>query len=273
MRCVSPLMIRKDGRRDIVPCGKCNFCLETKRNDWSFRIHQELRFCDSAYFLTLTYEDDKLPKNQGGISELRKRDMQLFMKKLRKKHGPLLPNPIRYYTVGEYGTETQRPHYHSLLFNAAPDVIFNRVHDIWSNGHVHVGEVEAASIHYVTKYVINRVGDYSGREPPFALMSRRPGIGSRYLESHRQWHRAGMRNYTQLYGRVGRLPRFYKERIFTDLERARLAIESVELADQKYLEAVEKLSRFHSDPYAYFDERISHSHEKVFSKLNQSNIL
>ena len=47
------------------------------------------------------------------MQTLRKRDYQLFMKRLRKA----FPNDkIRFYAAGEYGPKTLRPHYHAILF-------------------------------------------------------------------------------------------------------------------------------------------------------------
>lgn len=161
MKCISPLLIRTDGRRDVVPCGKCNYCLQTKRADWTFRLKQELKISSSAFFLTLTYADDCIPFSSADLPELRKRDCQLFMKRLRKENS----RQLRYYTVGEYGTVTFRPHYHSILFNLDLQLV-SQLPKIWSLGHVHVGDVKTASIHYVTKYVINRVGEFENREPP-----------------------------------------------------------------------------------------------------------
>lgn len=270
MRCISPLLVRTSNRREFVPCGKCNFCLQVKRGDWTFRLLQEQKDCCSSYFLTLTYEDDALPFSMEGEATLRKQDLQLFGKRLRKVQSKVTDVRLRYYSVGEYGTETSRPHYHSIMFNLERSVLA-RLSDIWSHGMVHVGEVERASIHYVTKYVINRPGEYGGREPPFAFMSKRPGIGYRYLETHKDWHRSEMRNYTMVNGQVGRLPRYFKEKMFTELERRKLALESVAIADEAYSSDVAWLSRFHDDPYYYYDERIAHSHDAVISKVNSLN--
>lgn len=261
MRCISPLLLVRDGKRDVVPCGKCNFCLQTKRADWSFRLNQEWKVASSAHFLTLTYEDSQIP-----VNGLCKEDHQLFMKRLRKESVV----PLRYYAVGEYGTETQRPHYHSIMFNL-PGALLKRLDAIWQKGFVHVGDVTEASIHYVTKYVINKPDVSGGREPPFSSMSRRPGIGHNYLETHKKWHRADMRNYAKVNGVVTRLPRYYKEKVFTEMERAKLAMESVAVGDMAYLESVEKLSRFHLDPYYYYDERLVHAHDVVKDKANQFN--
>lgn len=234
--------------------------------DWSFRLTQEVKKCFTAHFLTMTYDDKYIPTN----NSLLKEDVQLFTKRLRKGNSKIVPWPVRYYTVGEYGTETHRPHYHSIMFNIHDSVI-RRVSDHWQLGNCYVGSVEVASINYVTKYVINRPGDYGTREPPFALMSRRPGIGSSYLDTHKMWHKDGLRNFTQVNGVISRLPRYYKEKFFTPEERTELATQAILLGDEKYQEDVKQLSKFHSDPYYYYDELIAYKHELVTSKLNSFN--
>lgn len=159
MRCIQPIYLPKTGL--TVPCGHCNFCLSNRRADWSFRLFQEQKVSQSAHFLTLTYDDANVPQGDDCLS-LCKKDIQLFTKRMRKRNG----SKLRYYTVGEYGTQTQRPHYHSIMFNIEPKVL-NALHEIWDLGQTHIGAVNSASIHYVTKYVINSDKEVSGREPPF----------------------------------------------------------------------------------------------------------
>lgn len=271
MQCISPLTIRHGGAKNVVPCGKCNFCLSNKRSDWSFRLGQELKRASSAKFLTLTYADCKLPVNPtSGLLELCKEDMVLFMKRLRKENSKLSDEKIRFYSVGEYGTRTLRPHYHSIMFNLHPDVI-TRLPKLWQMGNIHCGEVTPASIHYVTKYVINRAMDYAGREPPFALMSRRPGIGADYLRTHEKWHNVKSRNYGQVNGIKTRLPRYYKDRFYNSAERALYHQQQIEKADADYWEKIRELSRFHSDPEAYYHECIVAEHNAITSKVNSLN--
>jgi len=45
-----------------------------------------------------------------------KRDVQLFVKRLRKDQDARGLAKIRYYLVGEYGDQTKRPHYHAAIF-------------------------------------------------------------------------------------------------------------------------------------------------------------
>lgn len=181
MRCISPILIKNGQRRDYVPCGKCNFCLQNRRADWTFRLRQELKKSKSSYFLTLTYEEKNVTRNpESGLPELSKRTLQLFIKRLRKENARLVPWPLRYYAVGEYGTQTERPHYHIIIFNLSQE-LSKRLVDIWLLGQCHVGDVSAASIHYVTKYHVNKVGDYPGRAPPFCFYEQASRAGNSLL--------------------------------------------------------------------------------------------
>ena len=44
------------------------------------------------------------------------RDIQLFLKRLRKHINKYYGEKIRFYVIGEYGTKSLRPHWHCLLF-------------------------------------------------------------------------------------------------------------------------------------------------------------
>lgn len=109
MKCISPVRIRRGGQLHDFACQRCNFCLMTRRAEWTMRIFQESKLHVDSDFLTMTYDDDHLPID----GSLKKEHLQLFMKRLRKGIYPL---KCRYYNVGEYGTESGRAHYHSILF-------------------------------------------------------------------------------------------------------------------------------------------------------------
>lgn len=174
MKCMHPLAVVLDNKkagerkRQFVPCGKCNFCLQVRRAHWTFRLRMELKESVSAHFLTLTYDDDHLICSPSGLPTISKRDMQLFTKRLRKEQASYGDNSIRYYSVGEYGTITSRPHYHSIMFNCLDSVIA-QLPMIWGKGQVMVGSVTPASIHYVAKYHVNKIGEYGDRAPPFCI--------------------------------------------------------------------------------------------------------
>ena len=60
---------------------------------------------------------------------------------------------VRYYAIGEYGSQFQRPHYHVLLFNVPTELIRIMAEKIWKKGNVHIGRVERKSIGYVAGYL------------------------------------------------------------------------------------------------------------------------
>lgn len=111
-----------------VPCGQCIGCRLEYSRQWANRLMLELEYHNSAYFVTLTYNDDHIPKvyhsaysetgEIDGISySLSVDDCQRFMKRLRKHFG----EGIRFFLAGEYGSTTFRPHYHAIIFGLQLD--------------------------------------------------------------------------------------------------------------------------------------------------------
>lgn len=262
MKCACPYYVIKES--NWVPCGKCNFCIQRKRSEWSFRLYQELKAASSAAFITLTYDNDHAV--QSVITKeltLEKTHVQKFLKRLRKHESKFRRPAIRYYLVGEYGTVTERPHYHALVFNLHSDTL-GCVQDLWGLGAVDVGDVEPASIAYVSGYVINRDVQPAGtaRLFPFAVMSK--GIGKEYLTPQMmKYHRRGKINYAQLNGFKSPLPRYYSERMFTKLQK-RVMVSRLEAElDKKYFNEVERLSALHSNPTSYYLVREAQAYDRI----------
>lgn len=204
--------VRKIRDFEIVPCGRCLACRLAKAAEWANRCMLELKYHDTACFVTLTYDDDHVKNgcytdpDTGELSFSRtlvKRDLQKFWKRLRKKYPE---RNIRYYACGEYGESTQRPHYHAIIFGWKPDDLIpwsrnekgdplylsKELYEIWQNGNVLVGDVNYATCNYVARYVTKKV--YStdsdeqyimqGRIPPFTSMSLKPAIGRQWYEDN-----------------------------------------------------------------------------------------
>lgn len=171
-----------------------------------------------------------------------KRDLQLFMKRLRKSQ----PQKVRFYACGEYGETTLRPHYHVILFNCCfsdcrehsknsrDETLYTSptLAELWPQGHSLIGAVTFESAAYVARYCVKKVNGpagelhYDGRSPEFALMSRRPGIGSGYYERHGQEVRD--HDNVVINNREQSVPRFYdtrteahSEKTFTSIRRKR----------------------------------------------------
>lgn len=197
------------------------------------RISHEASLHLHNQFLTLTYSDELLP--HGGTLVLR--DVQLFMKRLRKAYGAL-----RFFLCGEYGETTWRPHYHAIVFgleladlrphkqtaSGAQLYTSASLTKLWGLGHVYIGSVTMESAQYVARYVTKKIngdratahyrwidpktGEVHDRKPEFAVMSRREGIGAKWIDKFRS--DVYPSDKVVLGGSIrGKPPRYYDRRI------------------------------------------------------------
>lgn len=206
-----------DDRLLRVPCGKCLGCTLDYSRSWADRCCLEMLYHDESWFLTLTYDDEHLPRTYSAdwdtgeiiapVATLVKRDFQLFVKRLRKAYG----DGIRYFAAGEYGSKTLRPHYHAIFFGLHLDDLqlvgrtplgdelyqSPKLNRTWSDingypiGYVTIGKVTWASCAYVARYVVKKSKGQDKRwyesmnmQPEFTLMSRAQGIGKQYYLDH-----------------------------------------------------------------------------------------
>lgn len=203
-----------------VPCGQCMACRLNRASDWATRIMHEKKMCGSASFITLTYDEEHLPYS-GDYATLVKRDVQLFLKRLRKE---VAPKKIRYYLCGEYGERGYRPHYHLILFGLSKVDAERIVPSVWTSGFVHCGDVSYDSANYVARYCTKLLTGpkkewYIERNilPEFSLMSRRPGIGASWLE--RYGNEVKMHHNVVVKGHKMSPPRYYRDKVYEESDR------------------------------------------------------
>lgn len=163
----------------------------------------EAQLHDANCVVTLTYDDDHLPRD----GSLDKPAFPKFIRRLRKAGGV-----VRYFHCGEYG-ELGRPHYHGCLFghdfadkalcepskSGADQWVSAALDGLWPYGIAKIGSLNFESAAYIARYVTKkvtgraaeghyaRVDDETGEivqiEPEFATMSRRPGIGRSWFDA------------------------------------------------------------------------------------------
>lgn len=204
-----------------VACGRCIGCRLENSRQWAVRCIHESQLHKESCFLTLTYNDDHLPKDLS----INKKIVQKFLKKLRRKYPD---KNIRYLYCGEYGEENNRPHYHICLFgidfshdrkfyklNSLNQRLYNSptLDKLWSKplnkgdrptsiGHAVIGDLTYQSAAYVARYVTKKVtgkeqpekygekldletGELTlARTPEFAEASRRPALGREWFYKH-----------------------------------------------------------------------------------------
>lgn len=170
-------------------CGQCMPCRFNKRRIWMHRIMLEAALYESNSFVTLTYDDEHLPAGGTLVPD----HYRLWLNRLR---GRVAPSRFRFFLVGEYGDESQRPHYHAALFGfptcdfgdtrisctKKPCHWCHLVRDTWGHGNIMLGRLEDDSAGYMAGYVTKKMTHkddlrLNGRHPEFGRMSLKPGIG------------------------------------------------------------------------------------------------
>ncbi len=223
-----------------IPCGRCIGCRLQKSKDWANRCMFELQYHDSSYFVTLTYDEEHVNHSEfvnddGVITDIltcKKRDFQLFMKRLRKAFPE---QNIRYFACTEYGETTARPHCHAILFGLKLDDLrpikitemgdtlytSDKLVSIWKNGIVSIGDVTWESCAYVARYVTKKQYGQNAEmyeryniEPESCLMSLKPAIGKMYYDEnpHKLFERDIRYISTPKGGRPVTAPRYFKKK-------------------------------------------------------------
>lgn len=214
-----------------LPCGGCIGCRLDRAEQWAVRCMHEAQMHEWNSFITLTYADDKLPED----FSVNLRELQLFMKRLRKEVGK-----VRFYGCGEYGDALERPHYHALIFGYAfPDrQLFKRsptgdiftsatLSKVWTFGHSTVGDVDYESARYVAGYCMKKIGGdpaaahylrthpVNGQlvrvEPEFQTQSGKPGIGATWFDKYRT--DCFPSDFLVIEGRQVAVPRYYTTKL------------------------------------------------------------
>lgn len=192
-----------------IPCGKCFECCNEYSMEWSYRIMNESTLFKDNCFITLTYKDNPF--------QLQKRDLTLFLKRLRKKISPL---KVRYFACGEYGERKGRPHFHLILFGWKPnDLTFLKkendnfiytsriIEKLWNKGFVSVGDLTLKSAKYCAKYMQKAIFKTDNKKvKPFVSMSLKPGIGAKWFENN---FKSLETDKIYIDGSYHKLPRYY----------------------------------------------------------------
>lgn len=202
---------RNDKRFIWIPCQKCLACRISKSNDWATRCFLEAKKWKNNCFITLSYNDTHIPY----FKSLNHRDLQLFMKKLRKHHKGIEADekgkyPIKYFACGEYGDKTLRPHYHIAIYNWIPKDLKIRklnkiqqplytskeVEKLWGKGFIIIGALTMESAAYIARYTQKKIYDKHsyiinklGRAKEYIVSSRRPGIGLHITQNKEEFNK------------------------------------------------------------------------------------
>lgn len=224
VRCLSPYQAKGN---ISLPCGKCANCRKKQSSEWSFRMKKEVEYFHRSdvftFFLTLTYNDERLPSQDGKVS-LRHADYRNFIKmvrqQLRRDYGEVVKLSI--IGCGEYGDVSGRPHYHCVIHGIPFDYrgglqgVIAMLEEKWRFGFSYIKPCNGDVAGYVTKYSVKNLNksrkyyESLGVEPPFRCYSQ--GIGYNYFfQNQERIRREGFCRDGQF--RVS-IPRYFKDRFF-----------------------------------------------------------
>lgn len=181
-----------------LPCGVCPTCRKREQLEWSFRLKTELLSLPQGewycVFFTQTYNDCSLPHfpryllNEYGEEKYKgsktpmcfsKDDIRTFHTDLRywleREKGCKGKNRYKWMTCAEYGENTKRCHYHTLL--CIPKFVdsqelFNKVNELWTKkGFI------------FPRYINGGVDRYGYKHKPFVVDSieKAAGYCSKYI--------------------------------------------------------------------------------------------
>ena len=216
-----------NGEYKFYPCGHCAACRKNDAVEWGLRSYFEAQDYEQSVFVTLTYDDEhllqsKMPGYNGLLSPSHIKD---FCKSFSYYNRA----PFRYFIGGEYGENTNRAHYHAILFGVditSPAFYdkfwvqnksgYNSYCKAWPHGFTLLQPLTPQrcfyAAKYATKYTKAMIDEMKlfGQQPPFRRMSK--GLGRNWFEKHKE--EIALRGYVQYKGCKLRIPRYYFDRLF-----------------------------------------------------------
>lgn len=180
------------GRYIDVPCGSCVQCLERKisANLGRLKAHAK-KYNDYALFVTLTIDDsvELVDLRYPGVSKSHVQPIVNAIKHSNERKG----TDYSYFITSEYGSLTDRPHYHALLYGFKNPLECEKfLRKYYKTGFITISEANGARFNYVANSHISKCSHVPYYCPdindgilelcnkPFVMCSR--GIGYKYVE-------------------------------------------------------------------------------------------
>jgi len=231
-----------------IGCENCIECRKKKARAWKVRMMEDIKINKNAKFVTFTFSNEKLKelyemkasKRNKDISHLKgydldnalaKRGVKLFLERYRKEHKVSL----RHWLVTELGHQgTENIHLHGIVW--ADDM--NSVEKHWGCFIWKGYEIRGKLQNYVNEKTINYIVGYVSKIDPKhkhykSIVLCSPGIGKNYIDSvnckNNKYN--GLKtdqSYTTRTGNKLNLPAYWRNKIYSDEERERMWIDSLD---------------------------------------------
>ena len=245
-----------------VPCGNCKECRKKKKQEWMVRLSEDIKHHKNGKFVTLTFNNEKLLEHEKLVSKQiqgYEREnkavsiaMTRFLERWRKTYG----KSVRHCLITELGhRNTERIHLHGFIWT---DEDGSEIARHWKNGDITIGEkkyyvkniserktevkigygtegyVNEKSVNYITKYINKLDKDHKYYKSKMYISN---GIGKGYEDSIQfinNMYRGKkgedtIETYTTRKGVKVSLPKYYREKLYTERQREQLWINKLNL--------------------------------------------
>ena len=285
----------------MLDCKQCPTCKSKRRFTWVMRMQLEELESINSWMITLTYDEKHVPeyvdikpanwKSRGyyhrtpykwkpilqrykGLNWLH---VQNYIRSLKQaidhvdeRHKLPFGYNLRYFAVGELGSQTQRPHYHIYVWNL-PKYIAERAHRYWPHGTmVDVGKTrtDKAAASYAAKYIMKH--DKQDKTKFYKTSSN--SIGKARVVRYPNMIKQGLLHHGKF--KIALPNQWYKIKYKTEEEWERVKEElEFTMHEEEEADFNEILERLEGDYYKSYETidliRLNHM-ESIERKLNKS---
>lgn len=219
-----------------VGCGKCIECKQQKAQQWRVRLCEEMKVQKYSKFITLTFTNESLDTltkefNTTECNGIATAAVRRFLERYRKKY----KKTLRHWLITELGHEnTERIHLHGIIF-PEHDINVQELTTLWKYGRTDIGEYcNERTINYIVKYVTKLDIDHKNYEPCILCSA---GIGKAFIETitakntYRYIKGKSAEYYTLKDGHKVALPIYYRNKLYSEKERADLWTDRLDKAE------------------------------------------
>ena len=210
-----------------VDCGVCINCVNKYKSTWHFRLQKEFEYMSidelkKVYYVTLTMAPQWYNEDKRTIGVLIRRFLERVRKHTKKS--------VKHFLITERGEDPDgehRIHLHGFFFDCSWSHL---IWKFWAYGFVKVkplyneagisGDFIGYCTGYITEFIDNVIVDKFDK--PHVFCSKK--LGKAYADDPRNIHyhhqNDGLLPFATTYdGRSRSLPRYLRQKIFTDEER------------------------------------------------------
>ncbi len=234
-----------DDRVQYVPiaCGVCAECVAKRARDWRIRMNEELKSNPNGWvYVTLTFSEQALAElttkyKTSECNGIATKAVRLFLERYRKEN----KKSAKHWLITELGHNgTERIHLHGVIQATREQIAKHWAK--WGFSDCDTRPVTARTINYILKYVTKTDIDHKGYIP-IVLCS--PGIGKGYLQTEaaklNKFDYIKRGTATDKYyfqnGKECALPIYYRNHIYSELEREVLWVQKIE-QDVRWIDGI-----------------------------------